>query len=104
MVKVNQMIYIFIFFCVYRLKFDDDRVIPTTLKEVLEDNYGGEPLGATDYRGLKRSTNAYMLVYIRESMQDEILAEVSEQDIPAHLGINTILFLFQSNRYHYYIL
>ncbi|KAI8149922.1 hypothetical protein BJV82DRAFT_647181 [Fennellomyces sp. T-0311] len=68
------------------LKFDDDRVIPATLREVLEDNYGGEPLGTTAYRGLKRSTNAYMLVYIRESSQDEILSEVSETDIPHHLG------------------
>ncbi|KAG2227462.1 hypothetical protein INT45_007487 [Circinella minor] len=67
------------------LKFDDDRVTPATLNEVLEDNYGGEPLGIPEYRSFKRSTNAYMLVYIRESMQDEILAEVSEHDIPTHL-------------------
>ncbi|KAI9265155.1 hypothetical protein BDA99DRAFT_559227 [Phascolomyces articulosus] len=67
------------------LKFDDDRVVPATLKEVLEDNYGGEPLNVMGHRGYKRSTNAYMLVYIRESMQDEILADVSQKDIPAHL-------------------
>ncbi|CEI86488.1 Putative Ubiquitin carboxyl-terminal hydrolase [Rhizopus microsporus] len=67
-------------------KFDDDRVTPATLKEVLEDNYGGEALNThPKLRNMKRSTNAYMLVYIRESMQDEILREVTINDIPEHL-------------------
>ncbi|KAI9491534.1 hypothetical protein BDB00DRAFT_874264 [Zychaea mexicana] len=66
------------------LRFDDDRVIPVAKKEVLEANYGGEFLGG-NYHGFKRFTNAYMLVYIRQSMQDEILADVSEHDIPRHL-------------------
>lgn len=70
-----------------RFKFDDDRVTPATLKEVLEDNYGGEALNThPKLRNMKRSTNAYMLVYIRESMQDEILREVTINDIPEHLG------------------
>lgn len=73
-----------------RLRFDDDRVTPATLKEVLEENYGGEPLngfgmGRPAPRVYKRFTNAYMLVYIRESMRDEILGDVSENDIPPHL-------------------
>ncbi|CAO3670582.1 unnamed protein product [Rhizopus stolonifer] len=70
-------------------KFDDDRVIPASLKEVLEENYGGEQQGAhgLNMRGrlMNRFTNAYMLVYIRECMLDEILAPVTEQDIPKHL-------------------
>ncbi|KAI9256173.1 hypothetical protein BY458DRAFT_519583 [Sporodiniella umbellata] len=70
-------------------KFDDDRVIPATLKEVLEENYGGEQQGAPglNMRGrlMNRFTNAYMLVYVRESMIDEILAPVTNEDIPKHL-------------------
>ncbi|CAG8488525.1 10217_t:CDS:10 [Acaulospora colombiana] len=74
------------------LKFDDDRVTPVTEKEVLEDNYGGEvpnssPLPAIrpGGRNLKRFTNAYMLVYIRESDVDEILSPVLPEEIPDHL-------------------
>ncbi|CAG8434848.1 2439_t:CDS:10 [Funneliformis mosseae] len=60
--------------------------------EVLEDNYGGEPPNASPItairptgRNLKRFTNAYMLVYIRESDIDEILSPVILEDIPTHL-------------------
>ncbi|CAO3672198.1 unnamed protein product [Umbelopsis vinacea] len=73
------------------LKFDDDRVTPATLKEVLEENYGGEPQGAQalntrpNLRTMKRFTNAYMLVYMRECMMDEILNDVTTADIPPHL-------------------
>lgn len=73
------------------LKFDDDRVTPATLKDVLEENYGGEPQGAQalnarpNIRTLKRFTNAYMLVYLRECMMDEILSDVTTADIPPHL-------------------
>ncbi|CAO3579210.1 unnamed protein product [Absidia cylindrospora] len=72
------------------LKFDDDRVVPSTIKEVLEENYGGEPAGAlnnvkSNGRTFKRFTNAYMLVYIRKSMLGTILAEMTDEDIPRHL-------------------
>jgi hypothetical protein len=36
-------------------------------------------------------TNAYMLVYIRESDEDEILAEVTENHIPIHLRKSTYI-------------
>jgi ubiquitin carboxyl-terminal hydrolase 7 len=75
------------------LKFDDDRVTPVTDKEVLEENYGGEPLNGVpppvqrnQVRAMKRFTNAYMLVYIRESEMDEILAPFTEHDTPPHLS------------------
>ena len=75
------------------LKFDDDRVTPVTDKEVLEENYGGEPLlnpalkPHTDHiKPMKRCTNAYMLVYIRESAIDEVLAPLTEEDTPSHLS------------------
>ncbi|CAG8620867.1 1600_t:CDS:10 [Paraglomus brasilianum] len=74
------------------LKFDDDRVTPVTEKEVLEDNYGGEHSAISPPANIrptgkigKRFTNAYMLVYIRASAVDEILAPVLESDIPEHL-------------------
>ncbi|KAF7793175.1 hypothetical protein EIP86_004284 [Pleurotus ostreatoroseus] len=74
------------------LKFDDDRVTPVTDREVLEENYGGEPLNGlispmqrNQVRAMKRFTNAYMLVYIRESAIDEVLAPFKEEDTPAHL-------------------
>ena len=74
------------------LKFDDDRVIPVTDREVLEENYGGEPPYdfVLNIRGnlvkRERLTTAYMLVYIRESAIDEVLAPLTEEDIPLHLS------------------
>ncbi|KAF8201450.1 hypothetical protein BJ912DRAFT_1019409 [Pholiota molesta] len=74
------------------LKFDDDRVTPVTDKEVLEENYGGEALNGlsaalqrNQVRAMKRFTNAYMLVYIRESAINEVLAPFTPEDTPAHL-------------------
>ena len=76
------------------LKFDDDRVTPVTDREVLEENYGGEPMNGVvpaqqqrnQARAMKRFTNAYMLVYIRESAMDDILAPFTEKDTPPHLS------------------
>ncbi|CAG8667385.1 8986_t:CDS:10, partial [Cetraspora pellucida] len=75
------------------LKFDDDRITPVTDKEVLEDNFGGSevpnaslsPAIRTGGRNIKRFTNAYMLVYIRESDVDWVLSPVVAKDIPEHL-------------------
>ncbi|PKY26877.1 cysteine proteinase, partial [Rhizophagus irregularis] len=72
-------------------KFDDDHVIPVIDKEVFEDNYGGEYPNENTItirsaaRNHERFTNAYMLVYIRESNVDEILSPVVSEDIPEHL-------------------
>ncbi|KAL4789589.1 hypothetical protein BDV19DRAFT_373829 [Aspergillus venezuelensis] len=76
-------------------RFDDDRVTRATDKEVLEENYGGEyelPNGAPGVRqpytrGLstKRSTNAYMLVYVRKSRSDEVLLPITKSDVPDHI-------------------
>lgn len=81
------------------LKFDDDRVTPVTDKEVLEENYGGESLlglpqtvQRNQVRTLKRFTNAYMLVYIRECAIDEVLAPFLPDDTPAHLSMKNLFY------------
>ena len=85
-------------------RYDDERVIPVSLREVLEENYGGglsdSPPTATN--GLfpapppqtrlarqaatwKRMTSAYMLVYLREDVIDELLAPITREDVPLHV-------------------
>ncbi|KAF0502407.1 cysteine proteinase [Gigaspora margarita] len=59
------------------IKFFNDKVTPATVKEVLDDNYGG---------GNKRwFPAAYVLTYIRESDIDDILPPVFPEDVPKHL-------------------
>ncbi|ORX47578.1 cysteine proteinase [Piromyces finnis] len=66
-------------------KFDDDRVIPASKDSVFEDNFGRS--AQDNERNIKnRITNAYMLVYIRESDIPEILAPIQDSDIPKHLS------------------
>ncbi|GAA5845854.1 hypothetical protein JCM11251_002927 [Rhodosporidiobolus azoricus] len=84
------------------LRFDDDRVVPVTDREVLEDNFGGEgPIAPNGYPvqqqhpqagakpqmkgAMKRFTNAYMLVYVRASRVNEILKPIGVEDVPEHL-------------------
>uniref|UniRef100_A0A0D9XTG5 ubiquitinyl hydrolase 1 n=1 Tax=Leersia perrieri TaxID=77586 RepID=A0A0D9XTG5_9ORYZ len=75
-------------------KFDDERVTKEDTKKALEEQYGGEeelpqinpgfnnaPFKFTKY------SNAYMLVYIRESDKDKIMCNVDEKDIAEHLRI-----------------
>ena len=80
------------------LKFDDDRVTHVTDREVLEENFGGEmmmpdgqfakvmtPAAAVAKGANKRFTNAYMLVYIRQTKVEEMLKPITDMDTPAHL-------------------
>lgn len=62
-------------------KFDDDVVSRCTKQEAMDRNFGGHD----DDISVKHCTNAYMLVYIRESSLDDILCPVSEIDIPETL-------------------
>eukprot|EP00268_Persea_americana_P045286 TRINITY_DN460_c0_g1_i6.p1 TRINITY_DN460_c0_g1~~TRINITY_DN460_c0_g1_i6.p1 ORF type:complete len:1115 (-),score=206.57 TRINITY_DN460_c0_g1_i6:816-4160(-) len=75
-------------------KFDDERVTKEDMKRALEEQYGGEeelpqtnpgfnnpPFKFTKY------SNAYMLVYIRESDKEKIICNVDEKDIAEHLRI-----------------
>ncbi|GJN10199.1 hypothetical protein PR202_ga28273 [Eleusine coracana subsp. coracana] len=75
-------------------KFDDERVTKEDAKRALEEQYGGEEelpqtnpgLNTTPFKFTKYS-NAYMLVYIRESDKDKIICNVDEKDIAEHLRI-----------------
>lgn len=75
------------------MKFDDDQVTPVKMYEVKEKNFGCESLGPNfnpsrrSLARMERLTNAYMLVYIRESEIDEVLGEVSNSCIPEHLSM-----------------
>ncbi|GFP97183.1 ubiquitin carboxyl-terminal hydrolase 12 [Phtheirospermum japonicum] len=74
-------------------KFDDERVTKEDMKKALEELYGGEEehmmqtnpgINNTPFKFTKHS-NAYMLVYIRESDTDKIMCQVDEKDIAEHL-------------------
>lgn len=56
-------------------KFDDDVVSRCTKEEAIEHNYGGHD----DDLSVRHCTNAYMLVYIRES-------KLSKYETPASSG------------------
>jgi ubiquitin carboxyl-terminal hydrolase 7 len=80
-------------------KFDDDRVMRALSKEAIAENFGGElpqlangqaPQQRNAYTrtyNTKRSNNAYMLVYIRESRLDQILLDDDQIAPPDHLAI-----------------
>jgi len=73
-------------------KFDDDKVTKATMREVLEDNFGG-PYPAVNGQvpmnnkgePILRQNSAYMLVYIRQSRIDQVLLPVTIEDTPPHL-------------------
>ncbi|KAF6150148.1 hypothetical protein GIB67_023103 [Kingdonia uniflora] len=75
-------------------KFDDERVTKEDIKRALEEQYGGEEelpqtnpgFNNTPFKFTKYS-NAYMLVYIRESDKEKIICDVEEKDIAEHLRI-----------------
>lgn len=62
-------------------KFDDDVVSGCTKQEAIDLNFGGND----DDIGVKHCTNAYMLVYIRDSELPKVLQNVDESDIPEQL-------------------
>ncbi|KAI9157792.1 hypothetical protein LWI28_028181 [Acer negundo] len=75
-------------------KFDDERVTKEDIKRVLEDQYGGEEELPHTNPGFNNSpfkftkySNAYMLVYIRESDKEKIICNVDEKDIAEHLRL-----------------
>eukprot|EP00252_Welwitschia_mirabilis_P016659 TRINITY_DN3688_c0_g1_i1.p1 TRINITY_DN3688_c0_g1~~TRINITY_DN3688_c0_g1_i1.p1 ORF type:complete len:1121 (+),score=247.00 TRINITY_DN3688_c0_g1_i1:261-3623(+) len=81
-------------------KFDDERVTKEDAKRALEEQYGGEEELPQPNPGLintpgfintpfkfTKYSNAYMLVYIRETDKNKIICSVDEKDIAEHLRI-----------------
>eukprot|EP01113_Clastostelium_recurvatum_P049984 TRINITY_DN935_c0_g1_i1.p1 TRINITY_DN935_c0_g1~~TRINITY_DN935_c0_g1_i1.p1 ORF type:complete len:1154 (-),score=430.34 TRINITY_DN935_c0_g1_i1:57-3518(-) len=72
-------------------KFDDERVTKATTDQVFKDNFGGDDEYNYKFNGRmihsvhKRSANAYMLVYYRESELADLLYVPTDADIPEHL-------------------
>lgn len=65
-------------------KFDDDVVSSVPKTAAIDQNYGGTD---DDFMlNVRNCTNAYMLVYVRESGMKTILQEVTEIDIPSELN------------------
>ncbi|KAM2568351.1 hypothetical protein TB2_008595 [Malus domestica] len=77
-------------------KFDNERVTKEDVKRALEEQYGGEKelprtnshFNRTSF-SLTKYSNAYMLVYIRESDKEKIMCNVDEKDIAEHLRIRS---------------
>ncbi|XP_050281153.1 ubiquitin C-terminal hydrolase 12-like isoform X24 [Quercus robur] len=74
-------------------KFDDERVTKEDVKRALEEQYGGEEELPPENPGFNNSpfkftkySNAYMLLYIRESDKEKIICNV-DKDIAEHLRI-----------------
>ncbi|EGV65690.1 ubiquitin-specific protease ubp15 [Yamadazyma tenuis] len=73
----------------YWLRFEDDKVWKVTRSQVFEENFGANELSQEEFFKLskfeqnenmiRRSTSAYMLVYYRETMLDEILPDDDEE-------------------------
>lgn len=73
------------FFAIFQwCKFDDDVVSRCSKQEAIEYNYGGQDDELT--MTVKHCTNAYMLVYIRDSELENVLQEVTKNDIPAEVN------------------
>ncbi|XP_047333401.1 ubiquitin C-terminal hydrolase 12-like isoform X2 [Impatiens glandulifera] len=75
-------------------KFDDERVTKEDTRKALEEQFGGEEELPQTNPGFNNSpfkftkySNAYMLVYIRESDKDKILCNIEEKDIAEHLRV-----------------
>lgn len=65
-------------------KFDDDVVSCCKKEEAINQNYGGDDDDLN--LNTRNCSNAYMLVYIRESELRNVLQEVTTEDIPDELN------------------
>ena len=64
-------------------KFDDDIVSPVSQKEAIQANYGGDPIDDSIMSMMqKANTNAYMLIYVRETEIKELVVGKELSVIP----------------------
>ncbi|GAQ84171.1 Ubiquitin carboxyl-terminal hydrolase [Klebsormidium nitens] len=74
-------------------KFDDERVTKESAKKAVEEQYGGEEelpshgLGNPPSFKFTKFSNAYMLVYIRVSDIENIMCDVTKDDVAEHLQL-----------------
>ena len=72
-------------------KFDDERVTKVKEKEAVDGQFGGSEHqthpGHTPQWKFPKISNAYMLVYVRESAIPEINVEVTSNELAAHLRL-----------------
>ncbi|XP_051113564.1 ubiquitin C-terminal hydrolase 12-like isoform X2 [Andrographis paniculata] len=67
-------------------KFDDEQVTRQDMETIIEGLYGSEEHDTRSFSRMgMRASNAYMLVYIRESDKEQILCDADENDIAIHL-------------------
>lgn len=76
-------------------RFDDERVWRVTKKQVFQENFGCDRLPDGKVRTMtrdeyqnyiiQRHTSAYMLVYIRQEQEEDLLRPVLESDVPKHV-------------------
>lgn len=76
-------------------RFDDDKVWKVTKRQVFDENFGLDALDnsklmkmtrlAYQHYQLRRHTSAYMLVYIKRAEVDNVLQDVTEQDVPNYI-------------------
>ncbi|OIV90620.1 hypothetical protein TanjilG_01701 [Lupinus angustifolius] len=81
-------------YTLHRFKFDDERVTKEDAKRALEEQYGGEEELPHTNPGFNNSpfkftrySNAYMLVYIRDSDKEKIICSVDEKDVAQHVRV-----------------
>ena len=63
-------------------KFDDEVVSRCSRRDAINANFGG---AQSDELTFRHSTNAYMLVYVRDANKDYVLSEIGKADIPQQL-------------------
>ncbi|CCF60039.1 hypothetical protein KAFR_0I02600 [Kazachstania africana CBS 2517] len=76
-------------------RFDDEKVWKVTKTQVFDENFGLDRIPDDEVRLMSREqyqnyllarhTSAYMLVYIREDQEADLLQPVTENDVPKHV-------------------
>ncbi|KAK9823704.1 hypothetical protein WJX72_004794 [[Myrmecia] bisecta] len=77
------------------LKFDDEKVTKEDKRKALDEQFGGEdenPAPAPGFNNpptfkFTKYSNAYMLVYVRESDWGQVMCSVTEKDISDHVRL-----------------